>query len=453
MIIIFYHIGKTAGSTITKLLSEYNSEKLSFDNLYDKTINKKLDFKLKYYVEQYGHHVNSFYKNISKIIELKSIHNDNLFIFTIFRQPIEQTLSLYNYFKKLNIPTCDKEKIADTLRFNYQSHYLYNTTTFWNDKENYLNEEDTNKLINYIDLYIDHVGITDNLYYTSKIFYEKFNIKLDFSRKYNVTERSLKLNDLNDDQIEIIKEKTKIDNFIYNKYKNLLESHFNVTLFGSCRLDIIYKNNNLNNLLNYCHSTKETIQLIKFLKCEQRFPYPYNIICFRTGIVARKPIEYKKKYNHIFNKSKICIIEICSLKKYEHNNFYCHRLSIYDKIGGYYTITPKNIKDTCKIKKQSYDEIEKDILEIKRLLHPKKILIVTHYNSKLNNNFLEDRNKLIGFVEDICKKNKIDFINPTKLLSNFEQNKVMSEDLSHYTELGIKEIKKFLDSKVSNINN
>jgi hypothetical protein len=30
-----------------------------------------------------------------------------------------------------------------------------------------------------------------------------------------------------------------------------------ITLFGTCRLNKIYNNNNLNNLINYSHSTKD----------------------------------------------------------------------------------------------------------------------------------------------------------------------------------------------------
>ena len=37
-----------------------------------------------------------------------------------------------------------------------------------------------------------------------------------------------------------------------------------ITLFGTCRINNINYNNNLNNLLNYSHSTKEVIQFIKF---------------------------------------------------------------------------------------------------------------------------------------------------------------------------------------------
>jgi len=71
------------------------------------------------------------------------------------------------------------------------------------------------------------------------------------------------------------------------------------------------KNNN--NLLNYCHSTKEVIQLIKFLK-GKNIPEPYNKLSFRTGILENKYIDYHDIYNKLFSDSNICIIEICSIK-------------------------------------------------------------------------------------------------------------------------------------------
>ena len=42
----------------------------------------------------------------------------------------------------------------------------------------------------------------------------------------------------------------------------------NITLFGSCRISNIRGSNNLNNLINYTHSTKEILQFILFLKGE-----------------------------------------------------------------------------------------------------------------------------------------------------------------------------------------
>jgi len=246
-IILFYHIGKTAGSTIGNLFYKYETKEtpgmisidikgndgerqiestnLKFDDFYNKSLKRELDVKLLYYVKQHGHHVKSFYQDIKKLKELKLIHNDNLFIFTILRNPLEHTISLYNYYNNVNVPTCSKEKITDTLRYNYQAHYLYNSTTFWRDNENYLNKKDTNKLLSYIDLYFDHVGIVDNLDYTLNIINNKFNTDLKITKKKNVTKKkTIRLSDLTEKEIEIIKKKTELDNYLYMKYKNKLES-------------------------------------------------------------------------------------------------------------------------------------------------------------------------------------------------------------------------------------
>ena len=96
------------------------------------------------------------------------------------------------------------------------------------------------------------------------------------------------------------------------------------TLFGTCRINGITNNNNLNNLINYTHSTKEVLQQIKFLLGEKCFPSPFDKLCFRTGIINNNPISYNTAINELFEKSKVCVIEICSDKKYVYNDFYLH---------------------------------------------------------------------------------------------------------------------------------
>ena len=70
------------------------------------------------------------------------------------------------------------------------------------------------------------------------------------------------------------------------------------------------------------------------------------------------------------------------------------------------------------------------------MLHPKIIIIVSHYNSKQNEKVLNSRNNLINLLDTICKKYNIPFINPTIVLSNYSQEEVMTEDLGHYTDFG-----------------
>jgi len=226
-----------------------------------------------------------------------------------------------------------------------------------------------------------------------------------------------------------------------------------ITLFGSCRLNKIKNHNNLNNLINYTHSTKEVIQFIKFLKGELKIPQPYNKLCFRTGIMEDKFIDYDNSYKNMFLNTNFFIIEISSNKKYIHNNFYLHHLSVDIRynFSNLLNKTPKDILENYIIEKQKDEEIEYDILEIQRMLNPKKIIIVSHYNSKKNNEYLNARNDLINLLSTICNKYNIPFINPTNVLSKFSQEEIMTIDLGHYTELGKNEFANYVDNFIKQL--
>jgi hypothetical protein len=98
------------------------------------------------------------------------------------------------------------------------------------------------------------------------------------------------------------------------------------------------------------------------------------------------------------------------------------------------------------VEKQSDEEIETDILEIRDMLAPKKVVIVSHYNAKLHGENIPARNHLIQLLDSICKKHAIPFVNPTDVLVEYSQEQVMSEDLGHYTNLGIKTFTNYMNS-------
>jgi len=223
-----------------------------------------------------------------------------------------------------------------------------------------------------------------------------------------------------------------------------------ITLFGTCRINGIPNHNNLNNLITYTHSTKEVIQFIKLLKGEIKIPSPYNRFCFRTGIINNTNIECSNKYNELFNNSNICVIEICSKKKYIHKDFYLHHLAI-DKIYGHTHRTYSEIKDNYVKEIQSDEEIENDILEIRKMLYPKKIVIISHYNSILNGDHIKSRDVLINLLNHLCTKYNIPFVNPSDVLSNFTQEQVMQTDLGHYTKFGLKEFSNNMDNYLKSL--
>jgi hypothetical protein len=211
----------------------------------------------------------------------------------------------------------------------------------------------------------------------------------------------------------------------------------NITIFGSCRINIP-EGNSLNKDITHVHNTKETLQLIKFLKGKTTFEKPYDKLCFRTPIISDNPnacIKYTEKYRDIFKSTELFILEISSRKKYTSNNYHLHHLSI-DKRLNFYKNTPKNILKDCKIEEQTNNEIKKDILKIRKELYPKKLLIISHINARIDGKVIKKRNELINLVREICTKNKIPFIDPTILLKEHKQKEVLYSDLVHYTKRG-----------------
>jgi FkbM family methyltransferase len=226
--------------------------------------------------------------------------------------------------------------------------------------------------------------------------------------------------------------------------------HTLVTLFGTSRFDKVDYNTNLNNLISYTHSTKEVLQFIHFLKEDITMPPPYNTLCFRTGINENIDIGINNHYKYKFENSKIFIIEICSRKKYIHNNYLLHHTCV-DKRFSFFNNTPKEILDSYTIETQSDEEIENDILEIQKILYPRKVVIVSHYNSKLNGEYIESRNELVCLLEKICIKHNISFINPREVLAEYTQEQVMTDDLAHYTEFGGSEFGKYMNSYIKTL--
>jgi hypothetical protein len=222
-----------------------------------------------------------------------------------------------------------------------------------------------------------------------------------------------------------------------------------ITLFGTCRINGIKNNNNLNNLINYTHSTKEVLQQIKFLLTEKIFYSPFDKLCFRTGITTNKPILYDSEFNKLFSESTVCVIEICSDKKYVYDDFFLHHLCVDKRFSSYNRNTPESILDNFKCIKQTYTEIENDIIEIKKLLEPRKIIFVTHYNSKINGEYIESRNNLITFLSETCKKYNIPIINPSEVLKDYKQEEVMTDDLGHYTSFGYSKCNEYLNNYIN----
>ena len=217
-----------------------------------------------------------------------------------------------------------------------------------------------------------------------------------------------------------------------------------IALFGSCRIVDTIKTNDCNHQITYPHCTKEVIQFIKFLNRDLEFPFPYSILCFRGGIEWGRQLRCEDVFNLSFLKSSAFVIEICSRKKYIHDNFYLHHTCVETEL--FRRKTPTNVVNEYTLESQTDEEIEGDIMEIQKMLHPRKIVIVSHYNAKLNGKHIPARNDLINLLDTLCEKHDIPFVNPTEVLSAFPQEQVMDPDLGHYTDLGKQEFSKYMST-------
>lgn len=181
--------------------------------------------------------------------------------------------------------------------------------------------------------------------------------------------------------------------------------------------------------------------MIQCLKGNLTIPPPYNRLCFRTAIIS-EPIDENLQngsYKTLFEHTEIFIVEICSRKKYTHDNngFYLHHLCVDPKFSNHHKKTPENVLKEYTVEDQSDEEIEQDILDIQQRLYPKRLIIVSHYDSKLHGKYIDSRHELIRLLQTICETHDIPFVNPTHILRDFRQEEVIQSDLGHYTETGI----------------
>lgn len=215
-----------------------------------------------------------------------------------------------------------------------------------------------------------------------------------------------------------------------------------ITVLGSCRQESIKKYFNVTSIqeqLTYPHYTKEIIQAIKYCKDTSSIDNELTKYCFRTGILNKKSISCQNELQAEFEKTDIFVIEIASRISYEWNNLYVHHI-LSENQYGFHDI-PNII-----IRELSDKEIEDDILKIRNLLYPKKLLIVPHIYTRTSGK----RYELVRLLEQLTSRHNIPFINPSELLKNYTDIFQPDHILHHYTDKGHslvgEEYKKLLDT-------
>jgi hypothetical protein len=207
-----------------------------------------------------------------------------------------------------------------------------------------------------------------------------------------------------------------------------------ITILGSCRQEYIkniFPCTNIQDNISYPHYTKEIIQVINFCKFGNLLPEE-TLYTFRSPILYKIPLYFNEDLKNEFENSDLFILEIASKIVYEYDNKFVHHIAIDNN---YIT----SIKNKIKIRYQDKNEIEDDIINIKNILN-KPIIIVSHLVTKEEG----ERYKLKCWLEDICLRHNILFIDPIKELKekNCDFDKIFKKEdvLNHYTYEGHNEI-------------
>ena len=202
-----------------------------------------------------------------------------------------------------------------------------------------------------------------------------------------------------------------------------------ITIFGSCRQSSLYSKYNITNIqeeLTYPHYTKEILQAIRFCKGISSITEEETSLCFRTCILKNKNVNWNL-FKEEFDNTDVFVIEVASRISYEYNNLYLHHIQADSN-------SMFKEKDKITIRDLDDNEIEEDIVSIVKLLHPKSILIVSHFSTYENSK----RSILASLLEKICLKLKVPFLNPSTLLDKYTASQLFESEkiLNHYTPFG-----------------
>lgn len=207
-----------------------------------------------------------------------------------------------------------------------------------------------------------------------------------------------------------------------------------ITVLGSCRqysLRNIYNTSTIQEDISYPHYTKEILEVINFCKFGNLKPEE-TLYTLRTAILNNKPIYFNDNLKENFESSDIFILEIASKKKYKYNNTYVHH--IVTEVA-HNKFIKDEIKNNIEIIEQDKNEVDEDIINIKNLLN-KPLIIISHLVTKN----IGERYNLKCWLEEICTKHNIIFIDPIRELQKRGHNiaELFNKEnvMAHYNDFG-----------------
>lgn len=204
-----------------------------------------------------------------------------------------------------------------------------------------------------------------------------------------------------------------------------------ITILGSCRQDSLYNYfpvTKIKNALTFPHYSKETIQAIEFCSGVKVPPYQLTSSLFRTGILKGRSIDFRR-YMSAFKSTDLFVIEIASRISYEYRGYYAHHILVEDEYA------PAD-KESIAIRDLTDLEIEEDLLTIMRYLHPKKVLVVSHFYTRTHGK----RYELAKLLKRLTKKYDIPFFDPVYETREFNPDDLFEREVvqTHLTKYGQK---------------
>jgi hypothetical protein len=202
-----------------------------------------------------------------------------------------------------------------------------------------------------------------------------------------------------------------------------------ITIFGSCRQDSLYRYFDVTQIreaLTYPHYSKEVVQAVRFCKGDLEIPKEATKHIFRTGILRGQPID-SKSFTTEYAATDLFVVEIASRKYYKYKEHYVHHILEephyrFPDISG---IETGHLSD---------EEIEADLLELKRLFYPKPFFIVTHIYTRTTGS----RYELVQLLKRLCAKHHIYLFEPVEHLKEYNPDVMYQKEdvISHYTDSG-----------------
>lgn len=271
------------------------------------------------------------------------------------------------------------------------------------------------------------------------------------------------------------------------------KSNIKVALFGTCRIAFTRNHfpcTDFDNAISFVHTTKEILQIFRFINRQTEIPDPINRYCFRTSLLNRQPVAWSSVFLEQFREADLFMIEICSVTKYLYQGYYMHHLAT-DRRHDFYKQTPEQIIQETVVSYQDRQEIEQDISEIMNFIHPRKMLIVSHINAPVASgypdpsegrgkkvmNWIRDwfppaadvhredhsapgniarRATLIDLLRAVSQEKGIPFLDPSVLLNRYRLKRILQVEksglpISHYTDYGGKVVGRLYAAEIKKI--